>query len=187
MNPPRPNFLRRWRRRGGWLAGLAAGLVFLAGCRTETKQKWLIFFFDGVPQPGATNVVAHPSATMTNNAASFPATRAPAKPIVLVVHPPYAKRDCAACHESQFSNAMRGKPGEVCFTCHKPLQQAITASKVKHQPVADGECTGCHSPHLSPNQQSARRQGQRAVPDVPRRSAGGGQVQASGRGIRRLP
>ena len=36
-------------------------LVLLAGCHTETKQKWLNFFFDGVPQPGATNAVSRTS------------------------------------------------------------------------------------------------------------------------------
>ena len=64
-------------------------------------------------------------------------------------HPPYAKRDCTACHESQFSNAMRGKPGEVCFSCHTQLQTNFVASKVKHQPVVEGDCKSCHNPHQS--------------------------------------
>jgi hypothetical protein len=28
------------------------GLAILVGCTTEKKQKWLTFFFDGVPLPG---------------------------------------------------------------------------------------------------------------------------------------
>src|SRR5262245_50030200 len=32
-----------------------AGVVI--GCTTEKKHKWLTFFFDGVPSPGATNTV----------------------------------------------------------------------------------------------------------------------------------
>ena len=67
------------------------------------------------------------------------------------MHPPFAQRDCTACHESEFSNAMRGKPGEVCFNCHKELQKTFLAGKVKHQPVDEGDCISCHNPHHSPN------------------------------------
>jgi hypothetical protein len=57
MNFPFPPKRRRTRLLAG-LAGLVCALVFLAGCRTETEQKWLNVFFDGVPQPGATNAAA---------------------------------------------------------------------------------------------------------------------------------
>src|SRR5690242_17533979 len=36
----------------GSLFLVICGLVILLGCTTEKKQKWLNFFFDGVPAPG---------------------------------------------------------------------------------------------------------------------------------------
>jgi len=131
------------------IAGLICSLVLMAGCRTETEQKWLNLFFDGVPQPGATNGVSRTIATvvvkptiMTNTATIT---------VKVFSHPPYTKRECTAFHESQFSNAMRGKPGEVCFGCHKELKTNFLAGKVKHQPVEEGNCNSCHNPHSSPN------------------------------------
>jgi len=34
---------------------VAGCLLMLLGCATDSKRKWLTFFFDGVPVPGATN------------------------------------------------------------------------------------------------------------------------------------
>ena len=72
--------------------------MILAGCATETKQKWLTFFFDGVPQPGATNAVAKTavapvSTTNATGQVTVTTPAAPARP-PLIVHPPYAQRDC---------------------------------------------------------------------------------------------
>ena len=132
------------------LAGLLCGFVLLAGCRTEEqKQKWLNFFFDGVPLPGATNVVSRIPGTVVVP----PAGHTNVAPVAAKVfsHPPYTQRNCTACHESQFSQKMLGKPGEVCFSCHTQLQTNISAGKIKHQPVAEGDCKSCHNPHTSPN------------------------------------
>ena len=130
-------------------AGLICGLVLLAGCRTGTEQKWLSFFFDGVPQPGAAKADARTSATILVK----PTVVTNTATITLKVfpHPPYAKRDCTVCHESQFSNRMRGQRGEICFTCHTVLHTNFVAAKVKHQPVDEGDCTSCHNPHVSAN------------------------------------
>ena len=38
---------------GQWLrtlAGVLAGVLVVAGCSLKTKQEWLTFFFDGVPE-----------------------------------------------------------------------------------------------------------------------------------------
>ena len=141
MNPPltKANFRRRGCTLGG-LAGLVCGVMILAGCTTDSKQKWLTFFFDGVPQPGATNAVVAPDThrpAATNAVSGSPAVAPPPR-FQLDVHPPYANRDCTACHESQFSQKMLGKPGDVCFTCHKDFRLGM---KVKHDPVEAGECT----------------------------------------------
>src|SRR5690242_8148925 len=118
------------------LAALACSLAVLAGCSTETKQKWLTTFFDGVPPLGSTNAPATRIAPQTQsvNATNVVSKINPSSPLprpALDIHPPYAQRDCTACHESEFSQKMRGKPGEVCFSCHKNF---VTPMKVKHQP-----------------------------------------------------
>lgn len=37
---------------------------------------------------------------------------------------------------------------EVCLSCHDNLGEEI-AARVAHPPAADGDCTACHSPHVS--------------------------------------
>ena len=129
------------------LAGLFAGLLVLAGCSGPTKQKWLTFFFDGVPVPGAaTNALQAQAAPQPTNAVPQPVALVEApKPYI---HPPYAKRQCADCHDSQSSQKMAGKGASVCFNCHK---DTLAAGKVKHQPVENGECASCHNPHQASN------------------------------------
>jgi len=148
--PSKPNLRLTGRQAGGWLIVLAC-LALLVGCATETKQKWLTIFFDGVPKPGAaTNA---PLQTVEGQPASTNAVAQPVAPPQpqLIIHPPYGKRECTACHESQYSQKMKGKPGEVCFTCHQETQKSFAAAKVKHQPMENGECVSCHSPHNSAN------------------------------------
>src|SRR5437867_3643000 len=98
--------------KGFWL--VLCGLALLLGCATETKHKLLTFFFDGIPQPGAsTNAAPAP----TNNASAISNALAQAQVAALasrppmITHPPYDKQQCTSCHESAFSQKMRGKPG----------------------------------------------------------------------------
>ena len=146
---PRPNHPPGRRRLSGWWAALV-GWLLIVGCTTQSKQKWLTFFFDGVPQPGqTTNALVGVVATQTNATNLVaPVAAPPARP-PLIKHPPFANRECTACHESTYSQKMRGKAGEVCFDCHKTARTNFFAGKIKHQPVENGECTACHAPHLS--------------------------------------
>ena len=163
---------RRWHRTFGLLAALTFGVMLLAGCRTDNKQKWLSLFFDGVPQPGATNalVIIRPVLSSGANAAaqaqSAAATPVPALRPKMDVHPPYAQRDCTACHESEFSQKMIGKPGEVCFSCHTDLKKSVAAVKVKHQPFDEGDCTSCPQSAPVGEPEIAGEDRPDAVPDV---------------------
>jgi len=50
-----------WKPRKGKLTAcliVFVGVVVLAGCTTQKKQKWLTFFFDGVHGPRGTNAPA---------------------------------------------------------------------------------------------------------------------------------
>ena len=135
--------------RHSGLIGLLACLLLVAGCSGPAKQKWLSTIFDGVPVPGAatnapqakTAVAAQPTNAV---AQQTPVAQAP-KPYM---HPPYANRQCAECHQAQTSQKMPGKGAAVCFQCHK---DTLAAGKVKHQPVENGECTSCHNPHQASN------------------------------------
>src|SRR6516162_9287683 len=55
----RVSLIRHLLFRGRRVIRILPSLVFLlcglgiVGCTTEKKQKWLNFFFDGVPKPGA--------------------------------------------------------------------------------------------------------------------------------------
>ena len=36
----------------------------------------------------------------------------------------------------------------LCFTCHEELGERLAVDQT-HEPAADGDCLGCHSPHWS--------------------------------------
>src|SRR5262245_34735761 len=130
---------------GAWVIGLCV-LAVLVGCTTENKHKWLSFFFDGVPAPGATNVTAvvYDENGRPLEKGSFASTNiaAPIK-AVFTPHPPYEERKCTECHESRFSVKMKAPQGQVCFACHKELEKTFSPAKVTHQPVENGKCSSC--------------------------------------------
>ena len=130
---------------------IACSLCAISGCRTETRQKLLTTFFDGVPEAGSkTNapearyeadgqpIVPPPGVAPS---AAMPVARAR-----FVVHPPYNEHNCKACHESQYSVRMKGTQKLVCFACHDDF---LAKAKYKHSPADDGSCTVCHNPHES--------------------------------------
>jgi predicted CXXCH cytochrome family protein len=128
------------------------GLLILLGCTTEKKQKWLNFFFDGVPAPGqGTNApaVVYDENGQPLDKTAVVHTNAPAiTKIKFVAHPPYEDKNCNECHESRFSVKLKGTQRQVCFSCHDDF---LEKTKVKHQPVENSECSSCHDPHGSSN------------------------------------
>jgi predicted CXXCH cytochrome family protein len=138
------------RVRALWLAGILT-LAALAGCTTETKHRWLTFFFDGVPPVGAeTNpppAIAYDEEGRAVGVFMPSTNAAPAPAPPFTRHPPYEDRQCTECHESKFSVRLKGTQLQVCFACHENFLPAL---KVKHQPAENGECTACHDSHGSP-------------------------------------
>jgi predicted CXXCH cytochrome family protein len=64
-------------------------------------------------------------------------------------HPPFEERSCDACHfKGLKGRKAKRKPADVCFACHSDRQKAFSTGFV-HGAVAQGNCTGCHDPHLS--------------------------------------
>ena len=62
------------------------------------------------------------------------------------------KTGCINCHTPHASaeeSLLRKPMKEVCGSCHADILARQDRSQTKHQPVDDGECTVCHSPHAS--------------------------------------
>lgn len=136
------------------VGGITAALL-ISGCSSSSSnQKWLTFFFDGVPttKTGGTNLVAKagPSPVASDPEAKEPAkdqttaTNKVASGPTLVLHQPYAEEQCSECHDMRSGMKLKAKTKELCFTCHDDfLEKAV----VKHSPVENGECLSCHDPH----------------------------------------
>jgi predicted CXXCH cytochrome family protein len=115
---------------------LLCALAVFVGCTTEKKQRWLTFFFDGVPGPGdATNrtaVVYDENGRPLDRTPAAPTSTAAAAKPKFVAHPPYEDHKCNECHESRFSVKMKGTQRQVCFACHEDF---LEKAKVRHQPA----------------------------------------------------
>jgi predicted CXXCH cytochrome family protein len=138
---------------------VVGGVLIFVGCSSATKHQWMSRFFDGVPPPGgATNTVAVATEDAPGTDTVSLVLPDPAEPVHVAasVHPPFADRSCAECHESKFSQKMKGPMNSVCFSCHDDFLEKM---KVKHQPAEAGDCSSCHNPHESPNKKLLVRVG----------------------------
>lgn len=59
--------------------------------------------------------------------------------------------NCHTPHASSQPGLLRGKMADVCGSCHADTLARQERSQTGHQPISDGECTACHSPHASDN------------------------------------
>jgi predicted CXXCH cytochrome family protein len=62
------------------------------------------------------------------------------------------KEGCLRCHDPHASGqpALLNEPMlDLCGGCHLAVVSRQQRSKVKHEPVMEGECNACHSPHAS--------------------------------------
>jgi predicted CXXCH cytochrome family protein len=133
------------------LALSAVGLMVLTAC-TAPSPKVLGIFFDGIP----TRSSPAPSATAATAATAIKSAEPDPRVVALylaarsappgVRHQPYANRTCVACHESQFSQKLRGEVVAICGSCHSAY---TAAQSFPHRPVAEGQCLTCHLPHES--------------------------------------
>ena len=132
-----------------WTVLVAAGI--LLGCSTQSRQKWLTTFFDGVPgSRSTTNILRTPldedGRPLTLPSPPSTAALATAVTHPFVPHPPYENKQCGECHLSRFSVRMKGSERDVCFACHEDF---LTHANSKHAPAENSECSSCHDPHGS--------------------------------------
>ncbi len=81
-------------------------------------------------------------------------------------HPPAQDESCDFCHQphgSDFKGMLTSPQSKLCMDCHDMdemvVQTAGDAEMLLHQPVADGECGGCHDPHGAANEGLLTREG----------------------------
>lgn len=60
-----------------------------------------------------------------------------------VLHPPYARRECIACHDYDDSRRLRNDFLDTCADCH----EQYFSEEVGHVPVREKLCLKCHEPH----------------------------------------
>ena len=66
-------------------------------------------------------------------------------------HVPVERGLCTTCHNphaSDHAKYMRGKMDQVCFSCHRETEKALSL-EYEHAPVATGNCVLCHEGHAS--------------------------------------
>lgn len=133
----------------------------LPGCSHQV----LTFFFTGVPEPGQEEVAADSTVT--------PRKRERVRRSSSFAHGPFGAGSCDLCHQSRGGSVFSQPDGsavstdsrsvsprlvqplvELCVGCHSDHRPTATKASGlwQHGPVANRQCTVCHSPH-----QSARR------------------------------
>lgn len=68
------------------------------------------------------------------------------------VHGPVKANNCAMCHGIHGGNnqAMLNLPGkDNCLACHPGIKTIMDNAVSQHEPVANGVCWDCHTPHAS--------------------------------------
>ncbi len=150
------NRLRRWSLFA-FCALIAGSIIF--NCSPKTRYQVLSFFFDGVPNPEeqARLAAQHQASDSLNQGRNRQLSLQRKKEPPPVFHPPFADRDCEACHNIRGGNRLNSPVPELCFECHDDFRQEYAAL---HGPVAAGACTECHHPHVAKIKKLLKRKGQ---------------------------
>jgi len=67
-------------------------------------------------------------------------------------HGPVRAENCRICHAIHGGEhkAMLTLPGkDICFACHAGIKNLMEKAASQHEPVANGVCWDCHTPHAS--------------------------------------
>jgi predicted CXXCH cytochrome family protein len=123
-------------------------LISLTAVFSACSHKTLSFFFDGVPYPGdSVSAVSNNTSNQPDSARINELIAAKAGPEVHY-HMPFLDKACNACHDEKSMGKFVLPQPDLCYQCHVDF---TTSFKFMHAPVEAGECTSCHSPHLSKN------------------------------------
>lgn len=129
-------------------------LLFVS-CSPKINYKLLSSFFDGVPNPDVADSISQIDSPVQADENSLN-TNIPEKP-QFIFHYPYLEKECSSCHDQDNMAQYVEEQPELCYVCHENFADRFS---VLHAPVEGGECTNCHSPHLSKNEKLLTRVGQ---------------------------
>ena len=124
---------------------IVTATFFMAGCSPETKYRILSTLFDGVPPPASRTAPKTTAAAKDSTAKPASLTMAAPKPRYSI-HPPYRDKECDACHERERGNRLTDPLPDLCYGCHDDFRDSLA---YLHGPVAAGQCTACHNPHMT--------------------------------------
>lgn len=145
MSKPGKNKHANICRAGVYLLCLAVCVLFLVSCDQSSRHRALTTLFDGVPSlpPEEDLCQDYVDQLQTTSDAQSTSDEEPA--FTGSIHEPYGEKNCAGCHLTGKSNALKKPPTELCFICHVDFIQGSHL----HGPVAVGACLACHLPHQS--------------------------------------
>ncbi|NOX37615.1 MAG: hypothetical protein GXO78_08770 [Calditrichaeota bacterium] len=128
-------------------------LSSLVACSPDTRYKILSTLFDGVPPPGQQEQVQLPDTlTLAKRREMLAQMRRPK--IEYSFHPPYRDKECDSCHDLDRGNRLLEPQPDLCYGCHDDFSEGFN---YLHGPVASGNCTACHNPHMTKNPQLLKR------------------------------
>ncbi len=121
-------------------------------CAPNIRYKVLSLVFDGVPAPKNGSALTTDSLQNGNTKSNSLTRRVISAKPKNFYHPPYQERSCNNCHSKSGSSLLKPQP-QLCYECHDDFNDEYS---VLHGPVASGNCTSCHNPHMSKNENLLR-------------------------------
>jgi len=121
-------------------------LFSLIAVFSACSHKTLSIFFDGVPYPDNTMIIASNYSSNPTEIAPVNKINAPITRPEMHYHMPYLEKACTACHNEKLMGKFILPQPALCYQCHEDFSTIYTNL---HAPVEAGECTVCHSPHMS--------------------------------------
>ena len=124
----------------------------LFGCDPQRRYKILLFFIDGVPEPGSETAEVLPGTEPTQKAVVL--TALDKKQMRSTKHKPWQPQKpqtCKNCHQRMTSFNKKKQEFKkpiplLCYDCHDNYSEGV---RYVHGPVAVGVCTICHESHQS--------------------------------------
>jgi predicted CXXCH cytochrome family protein len=132
-------------------------LILFGACSSTSRHKILSIFFDGVRNPENHETAILDSLKSDSTlAASIPRRIQSSQP-EYVFHPPYREKSCDDCHDLAGASRLLEPEPQLCYGCHDDFKEQYA---FLHGPVASGNCTACHNPHMTKNEKLLKRTGQ---------------------------